>query len=75
MSVVSAGQKRQPAALILPSADREGSFVMDDEKLAELLEQYDDQDLETLMSFVESLGSFEEARATIEALDQLRKAA
>jgi len=27
------------------------------------------------MSFVESLGSFEEARATIEALDQLRKAA
>lgn len=48
---------------------------MDDEKLAELLEQYDDQDLETLMSFVESLGSFEEARAAIEALDQLRKAA
>lgn len=75
MSVLSAGRKRQPVALVLPSADREGSSVMDDEKLAELLEQYDDQDLETLMSFVESLGSFEEARATIEALDQLRKAA
>ena len=75
MSLQSAGRKHQPAALILPGADCEGSSVMDDEKLAELLEQYDDQDLETLMSFVESLGSFEEARATIEALDQLRKAA
>lgn len=48
---------------------------MDDEQLAELLEQYDDEALETLMSFVESLGSFEEARATIDALDQLHKAA
>ena len=48
---------------------------MDEEKLVELLEKYDDQDLETLMAVVESLGSFEEARATIDALDQLRKAA
>ncbi|MBL6705531.1 MAG: hypothetical protein ISQ06_05430 [Planctomycetaceae bacterium] len=48
---------------------------MDEERIAELLEQYDDQDLETLMAFVESLGSFEEARATLDALDQLRKAA
>lgn len=48
---------------------------MDEEKLAELLEQYDDESLETLMAFVESLGSFEEARAAIDALDQLRKAA
>ncbi|MGZ0170416.1 MAG: hypothetical protein ACKVHE_12730 [Planctomycetales bacterium] len=48
---------------------------MDEEKLAELLEQYDDEALETLMSFVENLGSFEEARAAIDALDQLRKAA
>lgn len=75
MSVLSAGRKCQPAALVLPGANREGDSAMDEEKLAELLEQYDDQDLETLMSFVESLGSFEEARATIEALDQLRKAA
>ena len=75
MSVLSAGRKHQPAAVVLRGADCEGSSLMDDEKLAELLEQYDDQDLETLMSFVESLGSFEEARATIEALDQLRKAA
>jgi hypothetical protein len=48
---------------------------MDDEKLAELLEHYDDEDLETLMSFVERLGSFADARASIEALDQLKKAA
>lgn len=48
---------------------------MDQEKLAELLEQYDDEDLETLMAFVEELGSFDEAWATIDALDQLRKAA
>lgn len=48
---------------------------MDDKKLAKLLEEYDDEALETLMAFVESLGSFEEARATIDALDQLRKAA
>ena len=45
------------------------------ENFAELLEEYDDESLETLMSFVESLGSFEEARAAIDALDQLRKAA
>lgn len=48
---------------------------MDEQKLAELLERYDDESLETLMGFVESLGSFEEARAAIDALDQLRKAA
>lgn len=48
---------------------------MDDEQLAALLEQYDDQALETLMNFVESLGSFDEARAAIDALDKLRKAA
>lgn len=48
---------------------------MDPEKIAELLEQYDDEDLETLMAFVEKLGSFDEAWATIDALDQLRKAA
>lgn len=48
---------------------------MNQEKLAELLRQYDDEDLETLMDFVEKLGSFDEARAAIEALDLLRKAA
>ena len=48
---------------------------MDEQQLAELLEQYDDEALETLMAFVESLGSFAEARAAIDALDQLRKAA
>ena len=48
---------------------------MDEEKIAELLEQYDDESLEMLMSFVQSLGSFEEARVAIDALDRLRKAA
>lgn len=48
---------------------------MDQEKLARLLEQYDDEDLHTLMTFVEKLGSFDEAWAAIDALDQLRKAA
>ena len=48
---------------------------MDDEQWAKLLEEYDDESLETLMAFVESLGSFEEAKAAIDALDQLRKAA
>ncbi len=72
---VSSADQIQPSAQLLPGANCEGDAAMDDEKLAELLEQYDDEDLETLMSFVESLGSFEEARATIEALDQLRKAA
>lgn len=47
---------------------------MDEQKLAELLEQYDDESLESLMAFVDSLGSFEEARATLETLDRLRKA-
>jgi hypothetical protein len=74
MSVLSAARK-QPSALVLPDDDSEGSAAMDEERIAELLEQYDDQDLETLMAFVESLGSFEEARATLDALDQLRKAA
>lgn len=69
------GQKCRPVAQILHGANGEGGSAMDEEKLAELLEQYDDEALETLMSFVESLGSFEEARATIDALDQLRKAA
>ena len=75
MRTSGAGQKWQPAAHVLPGAACEGSSAMDDEKLAKLLEEYDDEALETLMSFVESLGSFEEARATIDALDQLRKAA
>ncbi|NQV29106.1 MAG: hypothetical protein HQ518_32530 [Rhodopirellula sp.] len=48
---------------------------MDEKQIAELLEQYDDESLETLMAFVENVGSFEEARAAIDALDQLRKAA
>jgi hypothetical protein len=42
---------------------------MDEEQLAKLLEEYDDEALETLMAFVESLGSFEEARAAIDALE------
>lgn len=53
----------------------QGRIRMNQEKLAELLRQYDDEDLETLMDFVEKLGSFDEARAAIEALDLLRKAA
>jgi hypothetical protein len=48
---------------------------MDEEQLAELLEEYDDEALETLMAFVESLGSFAEAKAAIDALDQLPKVA
>jgi hypothetical protein len=75
MKILSAGRKWQPAAQVLLGANCEGSSVMDEEELAELLEQYDDEALETLMSFVENLGSFEEARAAIDALDQLRKAA
>ena len=35
---------------------------MDDEQLAKLLEEYDDESLETLMAFVESLGSFEKQK-------------
>lgn len=48
---------------------------MDDETLAELLDQFEDEDLETLMEFVERTGSFEDAKAAIDTLDQLRKAA
>jgi hypothetical protein len=75
MRTSGAGRKQQPAAHVLLNAACEGISAMDDEKLAKLLEEYDDESLETLMSFVESLGSFEEARATIDALDRLRKAA
>jgi len=63
------------AAGVMPDALCERISVMDEQKLAELLERYDDESLETLMGFVESLGSFEEARAAIDALDKLRKAA
>lgn len=48
---------------------------MDEQKIAELLDQFEDEDLEILIEFVERTGSIEDAQAVIDALDELRKAA
>ena len=45
---------------------------MSDHELDALLSEFSDDDLESLLRFVENIGSFEEAR---EALSQIREAA
>jgi predicted house-cleaning noncanonical NTP pyrophosphatase (MazG superfamily) len=48
---------------------------MTEQELAEQLEQYTDEELATILDFVEELGSLEAAQAAIEALSDLRRAA
>lgn len=48
---------------------------MSDNELDALLSEFSDDDLESLLKFVENIGSFEEAREAIEALSQIREAA
>ncbi len=48
---------------------------MTEQELAQQLDQYTDEELATILEFVEQLGSLEAAQAAIEALGDLRKAA
>jgi predicted house-cleaning noncanonical NTP pyrophosphatase (MazG superfamily) len=48
---------------------------MTEQELAQQLEQYSDEELATILEFVEQLGSLEAAQAAIDALSDLRKAA
>jgi hypothetical protein len=48
---------------------------MSDQELDALLSEFTDDDLESLLNFVEKFASFEEARAAIEALGKISKAA
>lgn len=48
---------------------------MTEQELAQQLDQFSDEELATILDFVEELGSFEAAQAAIEALSDLRKAA
>lgn len=48
---------------------------MSDQELDALLAEFNDDDLESLLNFVENVGSFEEARAAIDALSRIREAA
>jgi hypothetical protein len=48
------------------------NITMSDHELDALLSEFSDDDLESLLRFVENIGSFEEAR---EALSQIREAA
>ena len=48
---------------------------MTEQELAEQLDQYSDEELATILEFVEQLGSLEAAQEAIEALSDLRKAA
>jgi hypothetical protein len=48
---------------------------MSEHELDALLAEFSDADLESLLNFVDNVGSFEEARAAIEALSQISKAA
>ncbi len=48
---------------------------MTEQELAQQLDQYSDEELATILDFVEELGSVEAAQAAIDALNDLRKAA
>ncbi len=48
---------------------------MTEQELAQQLEQYTDEELATILEFVQQLGSLEAAQAAIDALSDLRKAA
>ena len=48
---------------------------MADDQIHSALDEIADEDLATLLDFVESAGSFEEAHAAIDALSQLREVA
>lgn len=48
---------------------------MTEQELAQQLDQYSDEELATILEFVEQLGSIEAAQAAIDALSDLRKAA
>lgn len=48
---------------------------MTEQELAQQLDQYTDEELATILDFVEGLGSLEAAQEAIDALSDLRKAA
>ena len=48
---------------------------MTEQDLAQQLDEYSDEELATILEFVEELGSVEAAQAAIDALNELRKAA
>jgi hypothetical protein len=48
---------------------------MTEQELAQQLDQYSDEELATILEFVEQLGSLEAAQAAIDALTDLREAA
>jgi len=48
---------------------------MDEQELAQILDQFADEDIEVLLNFVDQVGGFDDANAAVDALDQLRKAA
>ncbi|MHC4875732.1 MAG: hypothetical protein ACYTGL_04490 [Planctomycetota bacterium] len=48
---------------------------MTDQDLAQLLDQYTEEELATVLDFVEELGSLEAAQTALDALSDLRKAA
>lgn len=48
---------------------------MSSSEIAEKLEDFSDEELASVIDFIETTGSIEEARAAIEALSRLREAA
>ena len=48
---------------------------MTDQELAQMLDEYTEEELATVLDFVEELGSVEAAQTALDALSELRKAA
>lgn len=48
---------------------------MAEEKLEDILDEMSEEDVATLLEFVDRVGSFEDAQAAIDMLSQIREAA